>query len=152
MTQQLERRVNHNTFVIERVYDASPARVFAAFATPAAKRRWFGGPPEWSPEHEMDFRPGGRETNRGGPADGPSHFFDARYSDIVPDQRIVFTYDLWVGDVLLSTSVTSVELRPEGDGTRLVFTEHGVFLDAHEDPALREEGTAGMLDALGASL
>jgi uncharacterized protein YndB with AHSA1/START domain len=38
--------VEHATFVIERRYDASPARVFAAWADPAAKRRWFGNPTE----------------------------------------------------------------------------------------------------------
>lgn len=37
----------HATFVIDRRYDASPARAFAAWATPAAKARWFAGPDEW---------------------------------------------------------------------------------------------------------
>jgi len=36
-----ERTVNHSTFVIERHYAAAPERVFAAFADPAKKRRWF---------------------------------------------------------------------------------------------------------------
>ena len=30
-----ERSVTHATFVIERTYDATPARVFAAWADPA---------------------------------------------------------------------------------------------------------------------
>ena len=58
-----ERSVTHGTFVIERTYPASPARVFAAFADPAIKDRWFGGPEEWDRgEGEMDFRVGGREV------------------------------------------------------------------------------------------
>jgi uncharacterized protein YndB with AHSA1/START domain len=36
-----ERSVTHATFVIERTYDASPSRVFAAFADPAIHDRWF---------------------------------------------------------------------------------------------------------------
>ncbi len=36
-----DRSVTHATFVVERRYDASPARVFAAWADPAAKARWF---------------------------------------------------------------------------------------------------------------
>jgi uncharacterized protein YndB with AHSA1/START domain len=36
-----ERSVTHSTFVIERTYDASPARVFAAWLQPKAKARWF---------------------------------------------------------------------------------------------------------------
>ena len=39
-----ERSVTHATFVIDRTYDASPARVFGAFADPAAKKRWFRNP------------------------------------------------------------------------------------------------------------
>ena len=35
-----ERSVTHATFTVERTYDASPARVFNAFADPAIKRRW----------------------------------------------------------------------------------------------------------------
>lgn len=66
-----ERSVMHATFVIERTYDASPARVFAAWADPAAKARWFAGPDDWeSGAYELDFRVGGRERARGGPPGG----------------------------------------------------------------------------------
>ena len=57
-----------------------------------------------------------------------------------------------MGDARISVSVTAVELAPEGAGTRLTFTEHGVFLDGLDSPALREEGTGFLLDALGADL
>jgi uncharacterized protein YndB with AHSA1/START domain len=84
-----ERSVTHATFVIERTYAATPARVFAAFASRAAKASWFQGPAEWGPsDHELDFKVGGRERVRGGPKGGPIHSFDARFQDIVPNQRI----------------------------------------------------------------
>lgn len=35
------RSVLHATFTLERTYPATPARVFAAWADPAAKARWF---------------------------------------------------------------------------------------------------------------
>jgi hypothetical protein len=42
-----------------------------------------------------------------------------------------------------------VEFRPVGDnGTRLVFTEQGAFLDGHEFPARRAGGMGSLLDAL----
>jgi len=145
--------VTHATFVIERTYDASPARVFAAFADPAAKARWFVGPGDWStPEWTMDFRVGGRETNRGGPKGGPVSSFDSVYQDIVPNVRIIYTYDMHLDDKRISVSVATVELRPEGDGTRLVFTEQGAYLDDFDKPEYREQGSADILDALGAEL
>jgi uncharacterized protein YndB with AHSA1/START domain len=73
-----ERSVTHATFVIERNYPASPARVFAAFASRAAKASWFSGPDEWGrSDHELDFRVGGRERVSSGPKGGPIHTFEA---------------------------------------------------------------------------
>ncbi len=148
-----KRSVTHTTFVIERTYDASPARVFAAWSDRVAKARWFVGPDEWqSSDHELDFRVGGREHVSGGPKGGPIHSFDALYQDIVPDERIIYTYDMHLDDKRISVSVATVELKRAGAGTRLVFTEQGAFLDGFDDPSLRERGTKDLLDALGAEL
>jgi uncharacterized protein YndB with AHSA1/START domain len=148
-----ERTVTHSTFVIQRTYDASPARVFAAFAQPEAKARWFAGPEEWGPdEHEMDFRVGGREISRGGPKGGPLHSFEAIYQDIVPNQRIIFTYDMHIDETRISVSLTTIELKPKGIGTELTFTEQGAYLDGYDNPAEREHGTRELLDALGTEL
>jgi uncharacterized protein YndB with AHSA1/START domain len=145
-----ERSVTHATFAIERTYDASPARVFAAFADPEAKARWFAGSPsEWeSARYELDFRVGGREHAAGGPPGGPIHDFEARYQDIVPDERIVLTYDMHLDDKRISVSLMTVEFKPEGKGTRLILTEQDAFLDGYDDPAERERGTHDLLDAL----
>ncbi len=148
-----ERAVTHSTFVIERRYEVAPARVFAAWADPTIKARWFAGPEEWDRQgFEQDFRVGGRETNRGGPPGGPVHVFEARYHEIVPDERIVFAYDLSLDERLISVSLVTVELRPEGAGTRMVFTEQGAFLDGSDDGRERERGTRELLAALDAEL
>jgi uncharacterized protein YndB with AHSA1/START domain len=148
-----ERSVTHATFVIERTYDASPARVFAAWANPATKARWFAGPADWeSGRYELDFRVGGRERASGGPPGGPVHIYEACYHDIVPDRRIVLTYDMYLDGTRISVSLATVEFRPEGAGTRLVFTEQGAFLDGYDDPAQREQGTRDLLDALATAL
>jgi uncharacterized protein YndB with AHSA1/START domain len=145
--------VTHSTFSLERTYDASPARVFAAFADPDQKYQWFAGPPDWrETTFEIDFRVGGRELNRGGPHDGPIHSFDALYYDIVPDQRIVYSYEMHLDDKRISVSLATIELAPAGDGTRLTLTEQGAYLDDFDDPKLRESGTGHLLEALGAFL
>lgn len=114
-----ERSVAHATFVVERTYDAASARVFAAWADPATKARWFASLEEWGPdEFELDFRVGGREANRGGPKGGPVYAFDGRYQDIVADERIVYTYSMHLDQTLISVSVATVELQPKGAGGR----------------------------------
>jgi uncharacterized protein YndB with AHSA1/START domain len=148
-----KRSVTHATFAIERVYDASPAQVFAAWATPEAKRRWFGGPDAWERGgYELDFRVGGRERASGGPAGGPVHTYNAIYQDIVPEERIIVAYDMHLDDKRISVSLLTIELRPERKRTRLLLTEQGAFLDGFDDPGLRERGTIELLDALGAEL
>jgi uncharacterized protein YndB with AHSA1/START domain len=52
----------------------------------------------------------------------------------------------------ISISLATVEFTPEHDGTRLVFTEQGAFLDGYEPPARRDEGMGSLLDALGKEL
>jgi len=145
--------VTHSTFSLERTYDASPARVFAAFADPDQKIAWFTGPPEWGLDaFELDFRVGGREMNRGGPKDGPISSFEALYYDIVPDERIVYSYEMHLDDQRISVSLATIELAPAADGTRLTLTDQGAYLDTFDDPKLRETGTRDLLEALGAYL
>jgi uncharacterized protein YndB with AHSA1/START domain len=145
-----DHTISHATFTLEREYRAAPERVFAAWADPAAKARWFAGP--GIDEHELDFRVGGREISRGTVEGGPELTFESHYQDIVPAERIVFTSTMHAGSLLTTVSVTSVELTPTDEGTRLLLTEYGAFLDGHEEPAWRERGTADQLAALAAEL
>jgi len=147
-----ERSVHHETFVVERTYAASPARVFAAWADPETKARWFGGSDEANGEYELDFRIGGRELSRGGAPDGEVYTYEARYHEIVPDERIVYVYDMHRDKTRISVSLTTVDLKAEDAGTRLIYTEQGAYLDGEDKPEYREQGTGSLLDALGAEL
>jgi uncharacterized protein YndB with AHSA1/START domain len=147
-----ERSTEHVTFVVERTYDASPTRVFTAWSDPAAKGRWFGDSDNPTGEYELDFRVGGSELNRGDGPDGQVYTYEARYQDIVPNERIVYTYEMHRRETRISVSLATVELKPEGDGTRLIYTEQGAFLDGEDKPEYRQQGTGSLLDALGAEL
>ena len=143
----------HDTFVIERTYNAPVAQVFQAWADPALKARWFAGAADrLGAGYELDFRVGGREVNRGGPPGGPVYTYESEYRDIVPEQRIVYTYEMHADEDRISVSVATVQFRSQEASTRLVLTEQGVFLDGHDTVAQREEGTRSLLDSLAATL
>ncbi|HEV3360760.1 MAG TPA: SRPBCC family protein [Pseudonocardiaceae bacterium] len=139
--------IKHATFTLERSYPASPARVFAAWSDQKAKSRWLAGP---NAELELDFRVGGTETIRGRHGDGPLLTFETHYDDIVPEQRIVYTSTMTADKTLTTVSITSVEFVADGEGTKLVLAQQGTYLDGHEEPSWREQGTSDQLDALGA--
>jgi uncharacterized protein YndB with AHSA1/START domain len=150
--------VTHNTFVIERIYPATPAKVYSAFADPAKKRRWFVEGDEFEFESfEMDFRVGGKETssfrsNPDSPIKGATIRNDTWYQDIVPDRRIVLAYTMSVADNRISASLATFELVPAGDGTKLIFTEQAAFFEHSDGPKIREEGWRDLLERLGKEL
>jgi len=133
--------VVHSTFVIERTYPVAPERVFAAFADPAKKRRWFyPGQGAQIEEHEMNFRVGGIERKTFRVEQGMSCRNDTIYQDIVPDKRIVFAYTMSLGDHRISASQGTVELLSDGKKTRLIFTEQAAFFEGADGPQMRENG------------
>lgn len=142
------RTTTHATFVIERDLAHPPAKVFAAYADPKKKAKWFGGPPEWNGEHTLDFRVGGKEISKGGPPGGVVHKMSGEYWDIVENERIVMSYDLHLDATRISVSLGTTEIKPNGSGSKLIYTEQGVYLDGYDDAGQREEGTRQLLGQL----
>jgi uncharacterized protein YndB with AHSA1/START domain len=143
-----DRTVVHDTFVIERQLKAAPKTVFDAFADPVKKARWFGAPDNGDAALDVDFRVGGREFNSGGEPGGAVYTFEAVYRDIVENERIVTTYEMAMDGVRISVSLTSTEFVASGSGTKLIYTEHGVYLDGYDTPGARQHGTSELLDGL----
>ncbi len=151
-----DRSVIHDTFRIERTYPATPSRVFAAFTSAEAKNAWGDTGDLEAPDpvagsgSEFDFRVGGRERFSH-KWQGTSFRYDALYYDIVPEQRIVYSYEMYADDARISVSVATIEFAKTNDGTALTWTEQGAYLDGIDGPeagSLRREGTAEMLDGL----
>jgi uncharacterized protein YndB with AHSA1/START domain len=158
LSLEKDRFVTHSTFVIERSYPNTPERVFSAFANPAKKRRWYGESETHEVEEfEMDFRAGGIEHTRyrfkeGTPFPGTALANDGRYEDIVPNQRIVLTTAMSLGDRRISVSLITFEFVPTGKGTDLIFTHQGVFFEGSGGPEMREAGWRTLFERLSKEL
>lgn len=148
------RSAVHATFHLQRRYDAPVARVWKALTDEAAKQKWFGGAPgRWELlERHMDVRVGGRERLKGRWESGVVSTFDATYHDVIPNERLIYTYEMHLNDKKISVSLATMQLKAEGGKTTLMVTEQGAFLDGYDDAGSREHGTSHLLDALGASL
>ena len=148
-----ERSTVHETFVIERTYDAPPARVFVALKDVEARLRW--GTPNKTVAItflETDFRIGGRDVSRCGPVHRQDYLIDVRYQDIVDDERIVSVETVSHGETRLASALITVELLPHDTGTRLKLTDQIAVYEGAEMVNGSKAGWSGALDNLGVEL
>ena len=148
-----EPSVTHSTFAVERSYPQPPDRVFAAFAQPARKRRWYAEGDHEIQEFEMEFRVGGSERFRyrfkeGHPIAGSEITNESAYQDIVPEKRIVITSKMSLNGKAISIALVTLEFLSSGAGTDLVLTNQGTFVDWPEGAQMIEQGWRALLDRL----
>ena len=138
------------TFGVERIINAAPDQVFLAWSKPSLKARWFVGPRgQWKEKiRESNFRVGGRERLIGSWSDGRVTTFDCRYLEIIANERIAYSYEMFIDKTRISMSLANVQLTPSGASTRLRYHEHAVFLNGFADNGGREQGTRALLDQL----
>lgn len=147
----------HSTFVLERKLAASPERVFAAFADPETKRRWFFSSTHHELQHhELDFKVGGKEHASMkfavGPIAGKVIMNDTVYEDIRPGRRIVTAYRMILDGEPMSVALATFELLPAGTGTDLVLTHQGVYFENADGPEMRKGGWESLLGKLAKEL
>ena len=153
-----KQAVIHNTFVIERSYEATPEQVFAALSNTAKRRRWLlEGQNHEVESFEMDFRVGGHERGvlRFGPKTpfpGTLFMREGDFRDIVANERIVSSSSMAIGEKRISVSLETFELLATDKGTDLIFTNQTAFFEGADGPEMREAGWRKLLGKLDAEI
>ena len=83
----------------------------------------------------MDVRVGGRERLKGRWEGGVVSTFDAVYHDVIPNERLVYSYEMHLDDRKISVSLATMQLKRTAARTTLKVTEQGAFLDGYDEPA-----------------
>ena len=145
----IEHGVSHTSFVIERDFPVPPARVFGAWSDADTRLSWSDCHTDArESEFSMDFRHGGHEVYRVLLADGQRIAIEKVFFDIVPERRIIFGYDIVIGERRASASLVTVSFQPNRKGTRMTYTEQLALLDGFTDVDERIHGTNEGFDRL----
>jgi len=122
---------------------APVARVFAAWSSPQQVQRWFAPGDMTVPEAEVDFRVGGAYRIVMQRPDGQQHIVGGVYRDIVPNERLLFTWS-WEGSGV--TSEVEITLQPAGEQTDLTLLHRQI--PTEESRESHKQGWEGCLAKL----
>jgi len=132
------------SLTLKRRLNAPPEKVYAAWTDPEKVLKWFG--PDSGPvEHaEFDVRAGGRYAVTFHTEDGEQHHVSGVYQEVVPDQKLVFT---WAWRTMLEReSLVTILIKPDGKGSLLTLIHEQFFDEPARDR--HREGWTGCLDKL----
>lgn len=117
--------IHHETLVFERVFDAPPSRLFAAYVDTKAREKWSAPSPSAEVKIDSsDVRTGGHETARCGGKGNLRWTLKVNYHHVTPDRQITFTEELWDGERVLTVALITFDLQAVGDDrTALTLTD-----------------------------
>jgi uncharacterized protein YndB with AHSA1/START domain len=131
------------SLTIKRRFKAAPAKVYAAWTDPQMIARWFGPAGVDSVQARTELRVGGRyHITMHVPGD--QHDVMGVYREIVPNERLVFTW-AWKSTPERESLVT-VTFKADGDGTIMTLL-HEQFFDADARDR-HQQGWGGAIDKL----
>jgi uncharacterized protein YndB with AHSA1/START domain len=110
----------HATLVFERAISAPTDAVFAALADPTARAQW-GAPSDTAVViyDQAEFREGGQDRFRCGSRSDPNIHGVTHYLEITLNHRVVSSETIVVDGKLSCVSLTTLELFPDGNNTKL---------------------------------
>ena len=123
------------SLTIKRRFNASPAKVFRAWTDPEKVKLWMGPGEVTVLSAESDPRTGGRYRWLMKAPDGEEHDVSGVYREIVPNEKLVFTW-AWKSTPERESLVT-LTFKGDGDGTLFTLT-HEQFFD--EEARDRHQG------------
>jgi uncharacterized protein YndB with AHSA1/START domain len=132
------------SLTLKRRFSAPPAKVFAAWTDPEKMKRWMGPEGVVGLSSEIDARVGGRYRLVMKSPDGEQHDVSGVYREVVPNQKLVFTW-AWKSTPERESLVT-ITFKPDGDGTLLTLTHEQFFDEVARDH--HQHGWIGSLDKL----
>ncbi len=132
--------------VVERLLPARRERVFRAWTDPALMEKWFAPPDLQAVGVEAEAVVGGSYRIGMRQPDGSIHVASGKYLEVVPPERLVFTW-AWQTDPPGSASRVTVEFFEQGESTRLVLTHER--LATQESAESHRQGWEGCLEQLG---
>lgn len=148
-----EQAAIHNTFVLERNFKQRPSRVFSFFSQSALKRRWYAEGEHEIKDFHMDFRTGGAERFRyrfkeGHPIAGSEIDNESVYQDILEEKRIVMTSRMTLNGKTIVVMLATFEFVPAENGTDLILTHQGTYVDWPDGVQMIEMGWRGLIERL----
>jgi uncharacterized protein YndB with AHSA1/START domain len=133
---------NLPSVTIVRRIKASPAKVWTAITRPDQMIQWWG--PDAGPtlRADVDVRPGGRFSVVFRLLNGDEHNPTGIYREVIPERKLVFTWDL-PGE---RDSLVTFLLKPIDGGTELTLLHEHLPNEAERES--HEQGWRGLLDKL----
>jgi uncharacterized protein YndB with AHSA1/START domain len=115
------------TLFVKRTFAAPRVKVFEAWTKPEVLRQWFAAGDDYDGSFaEVDLRLGGSyRIAMKHRAKGIEHVAYGTYREIVPNERLVFSWS-WEEDPTKEETLITIELRDAGEGTEMSF-RHDLF-------------------------
>jgi uncharacterized protein YndB with AHSA1/START domain len=130
---------------LKRHYPVPVEKVFRAWTDPQALKLWFGPSDDGKIlVSETDLKVGGRYRIVMQMASGEEHRVGGVYREIVPNEKLVFTW-AWESTPERESLVT-VQLKGAGGGTDMLLTHENFFDEPARDR--HQHGWTGALDKL----
>lgn len=132
------------SLTFKRRLNAAPEKIYAAWTDPAKLVNWFGPEEIETLSAQADARVGGRFRIIMRDASGEEHDVSGIYREVVPNEKLVFTW-AWRSTPERESLVT-VSIKPDGAGSLLTLTHEQFFDEAARDR--HEHGWLGCLNKL----